>query len=94
MSGTKRNSQVSDPVARTLFVAAILVVPLRLAVGWGHLQSLGVMLAGAILGELPYFVADLLSSVAPGGSQPYTLFFLLTPLAITYAILRSSRIPR
>lgn len=60
-----------------------------------HMSSLGVMLAGAVIGPLPYLVAMLIQSLAPGitipgglGLQPYTLFFILTPLAFTYSILR------
>lgn len=48
--------------------------------------GLRVMLLGAVFGQLPYFVA---SVMLPSGSQPYALFFLLIPLTITYAILKT-----
>ncbi len=58
--------------------------------------GLGVMLSGMVVGVLPYLAVVVTQSVAPGiaipgglGSQSYTLFFILGPLALTYALLKS-----
>ncbi len=50
--------------------------------------GLGVMLAGVLLGELPYLVASLLPGLVPVGPDPLPLFFILGPIAIVYAILK------
>jgi hypothetical protein len=57
-------------------------------------HGLGVMLWGSLAGSLPYLLALVLEALSvplPGGlgSDPFTLFFTLIPLAIGYAVLRS-----
>jgi hypothetical protein len=52
------------------------------------------MLWGSLAGSLPYLLALVLEALSvplPGGlgSDPFTLFFTLIPLAIGYAVLRS-----
>lgn len=47
--------------------------------------GLGMMLAGALIGQLPYVIASL---AAPDMAQVMTLLFVLGPIAITYAILK------
>jgi hypothetical protein len=83
---------------------AIIVIAVRFGRATGQERrtcGLGVMLAGAVVGPLPYLVAILIQSFVPAitipgglGSQPYTLFFILTPLAFTYAILTKMRSSR
>jgi hypothetical protein len=80
------------------WLLALVVVAVRFTrAGSAERQASGltVMLAGMILAQLPYVVALLLQSLAPGirlygglGTQPYALFFILQPLAFTFAILR------
>ncbi len=53
--------------------------------------GLSVMLAGVLLGQLPYLTASIL---APDVAQPLTLFFLLIPIAVTLAILKVGDIDR
>ncbi len=50
--------------------------------------GLGAMLAGVLLGQLPYLTASIL---APDIAQPLTFFFLLIPIAVTQAILQTER---
>ena len=52
------------------------------------------MLAGMLAAYIPYLIVLLLEAVAPSvpipgglGAYPYTLLFVLTPVAFLYAIL-------
>jgi hypothetical protein len=57
------------------------------------------MLAGMLAAYVPYLLVLLIEAVAPEvpipggvGAYPYTLLFLLNPIAFLYAILRSAEI--
>ena len=75
-----------------------------LAIRFGRANSrerraygIGVMLWGSVLGVLPYILALIAEAAGlslPGGlgSEPYVMFFILSPLAFAYAIVRNARI--
>ena len=71
-------------------LALILLLVRSARAGRQNRQSMGltVMSAGIVIGALPY--ALITAGVPlPGGDQIYNLFFVLTPLAMTYAICKT-----
>ena len=79
----------------SLLALIVVVVRLRRASPSERRHSgLNVMLAGMLAAYLPYLLVLLLEAVAPSvpipgglGAYPYTLFFVLTPVAFLYAML-------
>ena len=60
--------------------------------------GLSVLVGGILIAELPYLVVSIIETLAPGiaipggmGTEPYTLFFIFTPLSFTYAILKTHK---
>ena len=51
-----------------------------------HRFGLNLLVIGSILGPLPYIVAEF---ATVGSTQPYNLFFALTPILFSFAIVRS-----
>jgi len=61
-------------------------------------SGLNVMLWGLLLATVPYLIALVIEAAVPSiqlpgglGSFPYTLFFTLIPLSVTYALLKHGR---
>ncbi len=70
---------------------AIVVIAIRFAKASRperRATGLGVMLAGMVGADLPYVAGSLIPALAPSDPQILTLFFLLSPIVIAYAILR------
>ncbi len=51
-----------------------------------HRFGLNLLVIGSILGPLPYVVAEFATA---GSTQPYNLFFALTPILFSFAIVKS-----
>ena len=74
----------------------MIVVRIRKADSIERRESgLNVMLTGMLAAYIPYLIVLLLEAVAPSvpipgglGAYPYTLFFVLTPIAFLCAILK------